>query len=221
MFGRLNWSTVKKYLPLFLIIYIPPIILLIVLGGIAGLTDIQIGDFFEDPSQVIGFDSYIGLVNNLGIVIWAAAVAVCIFSFVALLRSSRDKDLPRFFLFSGLLTLILLLDDLFLIHEWIAGFSTEFIVPVVFLVLFIILVFRFRKVILETEYFFMILAIVLFGISFILDFSQSTDVTIVPGGARTILEDGCKFLGIISWLTYFARAGLAELRSPIDINRDT
>lgn len=213
MFGSLSWSTVKKYLPLFLIIYIPPIILLIVLGGIAGLTDIHIGEFFDDPAQIIGFDSYIGLINNLGVIIWAAAVAVCIFIFIALLRSGVDKDLPRFFLFSGLLTLILLLDDLFLIHEWLAGFTTEFIAPVVFLVLFIILVFRFRKVILETEYFLMIIAVGLFGISFILDFSQSTDITILGGGIRATLEDGCKFLGIISWLTYFGRAGLTALRS--------
>ena len=214
MFGRLNWSTVKKYLPLFLIIYIPPIILLVVLGGIAGLTDIHIGEFLDDPAQIAGFDSYIGLINNLGVIIWAAAVGVCIFTFFALRRSGGDKDLPRFFLLSGLLTLILLLDDFFLIHEWLAGFTTEFIAPVVFLVLFILLVYRFRKVILRTEYFFMFVAIGLFGISFILDLSQSTDITIAGGGGiRAILEDGCKFLGIISWLTYFSRAGLTAFRS--------
>ena len=216
----ISWPSIKKYLPLLLTVYLPPIILIVILGVIAKLTNIPTMDFFDDPSQIVGYDYYIGLVNNLGIIIWAATMGICIFTFFILRRTDGNGGLAKFLLFSGLLTLILLIDDFFLIHEWLYDYTSEFIVPVVFLILFILLVFRFRKIILDTDYIFLIAAIVFFGISLVLDVLQSR-VVIISGGVRTLMEDGCKLLGIISWLTYFARTGLAELRSPTDVSRDT
>lgn len=213
MFKLVNWTTVKKLLPLFLVIYLPSIILLLIVGGIAMFADIPVEKFLNDPSQIVGYDSYIGLINNLGIVLWASAMAVCIFIFIALRRMGKDEDISKYFLFSGLLTLTLLLDDLFLIHEWLHSYISELIVPVVFLFLFILLLFRFRRIILKTDYIILIIAIGLFGISTVLDISQSMDIGFIPGGILSFIEEGCKFLGIISWLAYFGRAGLMSLRS--------
>ena len=141
MLKNVSRVKVKKNLPLFLIIYIPPIMLLLILGGIAGFTDIEVGDFLADPAQIVGYDSYLGLVNNLGVVLWAAAMAVCFFTFIALRRTGNNEDISRFVLFSGLLTLILLLDDLFLIHEGIGNYATEYIVPIIVIIFYILIIF--------------------------------------------------------------------------------
>ena len=204
-------TAVKKYLVLFLIIYIPPIILLLALGGIAGLTDIHLADFFIDPSQAIGYDAYIGLVNNIGIVLWALVIGVCIFASLILQRTGENGDIRKFLLYSGLFTIILLLDDLFLLHEH--GTFSEFLVPIIIIAIFIFLLIRFRYVILQTECVFLAIAIAFFGISVIFDFIQALDTKVFPGGIHTLIEDGAKFLGIISWLVYYTRAGLTALRS--------
>lgn len=213
MFKSIDRPTVKKYLPLILFIYLPPIILLIIVGVIAGFTDISLEDFLEDPAQLVGYDSYLGLINNLGIALWASAVAVCIFTYIALRRMGKSKDISKFVLFFGLFTLILFFDDLFLIHEWLANYFSEFIIPLAFVIIFILLLFRFRATILNTNYLFLVIAILFFGISLVFDVIQSLKIFLFLEGIAPLFEDGSKFLGIISWLTYFARVGLTSLRS--------
>ena len=213
MLKNVSRVKVKKNLPLFLIIYIPPIMLLLILGGIAGFTDIEVGDFLADPAQIVGYDSYLGLVNNLGVVLWAAAMAVCFFTFIALRRTGNNEDISRFVLFSGLLTLILLLDDLFLIHEGIGNYATEYIVPIIVIIFYILIIFRFRNAILKTNYIFLVIATGLFALSLAFDVVQSIDSALFQGGMRVLLEEGSKFLGIVSWLAYFTRLCLMSLRS--------
>jgi hypothetical protein len=213
MFKSMNWATVKKRLPLFLIVYIPPLILLLVLGVIAGLTDIHVGDFFEDPAQLIGYDYYLGFIDSLGIVLWASAMAVCFFTFITLRRMGNNEDISKFVLFSGIFTLILLLDDLYLIHEWIGHFASEFILPLIMAIFYILILFRFRKVILKTDYIFLVIAIGCIAISFIFDTLQFIEHPLFQDGIRGLLEEGIEFLGIISWLTYFTRVCLRLLRS--------
>lgn len=213
MLRYMSWSKIKKYLPLLLLIYLPPIIIIVIVGSIAELKDIPVGNFITDPSQVVGFDSYIGLLNNLGVVLWASTMAICIFTFLTLRRRAGNEDISKFVLFSGIFTLILLLDDLFVIHE--LSRANEFALPGIYILIFITLLYRFRKTILETEYVFLIFALCLFGISLLIDFIQSLYSGFLTGGLRSMLEESCKFLGIVSWLAYFTRICLSSIRNKI------
>ena len=47
---------------------------------VATLTDNPIWKLAKDPSEVIGFPSYIGMLSNWGVVLWVAAAAICLFS---------------------------------------------------------------------------------------------------------------------------------------------
>lgn len=213
MFKSANWAKVKKRLPLFLIVYIPPIVLLLLLGVIAGVTDIHVSDFFEDPAQIVGYDYYLGLINSLGVVLWSSAMAVCFLTFITLRRMGNYEDISKFILFSGIFTLILLIDDLYLIHEWIGHYGSELTVSLILVILYILLLFRFRKVILKTDYIFLIIAIVCFAISFFVDALQSIEFSLFPEGIRGLIEEGTEFIGTVSWLTYFTRVCITSVRS--------
>ncbi len=65
----------------------------------------------RDPARCCAF--YSGAVSNLGVVLWAAAAAVAAFA-AWLVRDPREG---RFFVATAALTAVLMVDDLFMLHE--------------------------------------------------------------------------------------------------------
>ncbi len=55
---------------------------------------------------------------------------------------------------------------------------------------------RFRKLILQTDFIFLILAFALFGLSIVIDLLELK--------ISILFEDGSKLFGIVSWFGYFA-----------------
>lgn len=105
-----------------------------------------------------------------------------------------------FLLVGGLISLILLLDDLFLFHEIV--FPLYFKIPekIVFLsygLMVLGYITRFRKLIFETDFIFLLFAFCFFGLSIIID--------ILDLRVSALFEDGSKLFGIVSWFGYFAR----------------
>ena len=108
-------------------------------------------------------------------------------------------------MFSGGLSSYLLFDDFFMFHEQLApqflGLS-EHDIYMVLGVAVLSYLFSFRHVILQTNFFLLFLAV-----SF-LSMSVATD-TVSPWLWRLLdweylLEDGFKWLGIVTWVAYFA-----------------
>jgi hypothetical protein len=60
---------------------------------------------------------YYGAVSNLGVVLWIAAAAVCLFTALIAHAAQAERSRTLFFLAAGLFTLWLGLDDFFLIHD--------------------------------------------------------------------------------------------------------
>ena len=166
----------------------------------------------RDPNAVSGAPPYLGFVSQLGILLWAGAVAVCIFS-VWLLpprRQGAGAGTRGFLFASGLLTLMLAFDDVFQLHEQViprfvmsekAVFACYGVTTVAYFV-------RFLPVLLTTDCLLLGAALACFGASmgvdlFGLPFRTSFD--------PILLEDGAKFVGIALWLAYFSRTAAAAI----------
>lgn len=146
--------------------------------------------------------------SNIGAIIWSATADICLFSHVVGRNVSGCGVDSRFLLAAGLVTTMLLIDDLFVLHELqIAGLPEEvvFLFYAAVLVWFTIL---FRAEIFETNIVFLGLAYLWFGLSVFVDVT----VAFVPYPSIYLFEDGAKLAGILSWATYFVSVSIARVR---------
>lgn len=165
---------------------------------------IPIGRLTRDPTAIVGVPLYTGFLSQIGIFFWSASVAICMFSAKVLPRRHPDSlKIRRFLFISGLLTLVLGLDDAFLLHEELFPYFgiPQIVVLVSYAGFVLFYLIKFYSIILKTEYILLVMALVFFGISMTLDLFH-------PSGIDPYLfEDGAKLLGIVSWLSYFFRVG--------------
>ena len=172
-------------------------------------TDISLSYFVRDPASLAGERAYFGMISNLGIVLWAAAAAVSLFTYVVLRRDGDGRQRAHFFLFAGLLTLLLLLDDLFLFHENIKRETVlpESLLYAVYGALFLLFIRAYMPLLLETEYALMLLAGGFFA------FSTAYDIAVGAWRADDLFEDGAKFFGILTWCAYLTRTALYAVQA--------
>ena len=207
----------KPFLPGLAYIYISAIFVLLALTFGSLVAGIPISYFTRDPSALMGVPFYIGLLSNLGILLWCSSAAICLFSFMVFRGVVKNTEVALFFLFSGILTIILLFDDFFLIHESV--FPNYLNIPeklfyagyVPTLLTYLV---RFRKIILKTEFLLLLLALTFFGLSIFTDLFQQTFDILKPN-LVDLIEDGSKFLGIVSWCAYFVRVCVTQVKSKI------
>lgn len=196
---------VRALLPTLIVTYTAAVGLLIAILIVRLQTDIHFSYFTRDPSAIAGERAYIGLVSNLGILLWSAAAAMCFFGFTVLRRrNANERELSSYLLLSGLFTSLLLLDDLFLFHESIGrslGVSDSLVLVAYGIVGSLYLI-RFAHVVLGTEFLPLLLALGFLGMSAIVD--------AIPANytGQPLLEEGPKLLGIVSWAVYFMRVSL-------------
>jgi hypothetical protein len=135
--------------------------------------DASLEFFLRDIVATGHLPFFAGFVSQLGGMLWCATLTVCLFTWVILGR--REGDLAssrRFLLQAGMLTGLLLLDDIFLFHEEIAPdylHTGEKYVEAMYLLLGVAFVLWNRKVILSSEYLLLALALGMLGASIFLD----------------------------------------------------
>lgn len=186
----------------FFVLYFLAFLLLIGLVVFSVNFDVHFSNLTRDPSSISGTPPYYGFLSNLGIIIWSFSVAINFFTYsIIKKRKSMIRDKRLFILYSGFLGLLLLVDDMFLLHETVfpVYFSlNEKIVLVLYAVAMLYFLIRFKTVILkQTNYIFLGLFLCFLGTSVLID--------ILPEFSERwhyLLEDGPKFLGIVSWLGY-------------------
>lgn len=162
--------------------------------------NIPVGTLTRDAGNITG-QIFIGMLSNLGIILWAVSAAACFMGTIIL------YDMPikrRFLLFSGLVTTLLAVDDAFLLHDGIIPrlfHVHEWPVYVGYLLLYVLYLAFFMKDILSlTHYPFLALALMFFGVSIIMDVFFETFPT---AAIEPFFEDGAKFIGISLWCFYF------------------
>ena len=175
--------------------------------------DIPIYKFMRDPSAITNASPFIGIISNFGVLLWCTSAAICLFSWIILSHRLYETEFSNFILCSGLMTVLLLIDDFFRLHEYIfpkfLGLP-EKIVIMGYGTLVIIGFINFRKCILKTKFLILLVAIGFFGLSLGVDLFQKYIEQLV-GQWRILFEDGFKLLGIISWLGYFLRSCYIEV----------
>jgi hypothetical protein len=180
---------------------------------------IPVGHFTRDPANTFDYDFYIGSVSYLGIILWTATAAICIFSGI-ILRSWRVSqartEMSSFFLASGVLTLALLFDDAFLFHEIFfptyLGIS-DYVTFSAYATITLAYLLYFRKTILNTHFLVLGVAGMLLGLGMVVDklMDNSADTSI-----KFLVEDGIKFFGISTWFVYFIRLAIDQCRKRED-----
>ncbi len=170
---------------------------------------IPIGDMVRDPTAVAGESIYVGFISQAGIFMWAGAAAVCLLGALVLTPKTEEaRETRRFLLVSGLLSLTLGLDDVFLLHE---AFFPHIGIPelVVFAAYGIFVAYyllRFHRMIFRTEFLLLGMALGFFALSVLLDLLDPTFLD------PDFWEDGSKVVGIVAWLAYYFRTTLAAVR---------
>jgi hypothetical protein len=168
---------------------------------------IPISELTRDPTAIVGEPLYTGYLSQIGIFFWSASAAVCMFSATVLSRSLDNLKIKHFLLVSGMLTLVLGLDDLFLLHEVFFPYfgipENAILVSYAGFVLFYLV--RFFSIILKTEYILLGMALVFFGVSVTLDLFKLHSID------PYLFEDGAKLVGILGWLAYFFRTGISAV----------
>jgi hypothetical protein len=182
-------------------------------------------EMLRDPIMAAGGEQsefYLGLFSNLGVVLWTAAAAICLFA-ASELASAPDGEARHFLLYAGFFTLLLMLDDLFMLHENYA----DDVIYIIYGAGFLYYVARFSRLILRLDVVLFALAIPLFGNAVLLDLAPWR---LLPGEGievpqavassplerdavrhfgrelRYLLEDGFKFIGICCWAAFHIRA---------------
>ncbi|MBD2364552.1 hypothetical protein H6G36_25820 [Anabaena minutissima FACHB-250] len=175
-------------------------------------TDLNLSHLTMDQSAVANVPPYIGLFSNIGILLWCVCAAICLFSYAILKVNNQAQEYAKFFLYSGLLTTLLLVDDFFLLHEVVFPkyHISERIVYAIYMIVFSSFFMRFRKIFKKTEFLILLAAILSLGLSIICD--------TIWQGIPTFIEDTFKLVGITTWVTYFMRLCLREISSILNVS---
>lgn len=182
-------------------LYIPAIIGLALVVFVSIKSGIPLADFFRDPASTMESSPFLGFVSQIGVLMWCASAVTCFFSYSLIRKTEGSRDVSWFLLLGGLITSVLLFDDFFMLHDEIFqdyfnfGEKKTFLIYGMIVLAYLV---KFRKLILGTSYIFLVLACSCFALSIIVD---RLPQTLLP--LHHLFEDGFKFIGIVSWFGYY------------------
>ncbi|ESA33373.1 hypothetical protein N836_22050 [Leptolyngbya sp. Heron Island J] len=183
--------------------------------------DVPIAQLTRDITAIGGIPAYAGFLSQIGLFCWAAAAMLCFFSAIVIENHRIHQQIRQFLFASMFLTLVLGLDDAFLLHETVlpALGIPERVTYASYGGLLLFYLFRFHRLILKMGYPLIAISLVFFGLSYTLDFVLdiaylSAPIPLLASGRLSyLLEDGAKFTGIISWLVYCFQIGKYSIRA--------
>lgn len=172
---------------------------------------IPIAHLVRDTTAVARVPFYTGAISNIGIMLWCATIAICLFTSAVIRKSNRVKSEMACFLKSaGFFTFYLMLDDTFLFHEKVFPTFIGLSNTVVFTLIAIaasIFILSFIKIIFTTNYILFFFGIGLLSTSVVCDkihdYGLFYLLDINSSGVKYMLEDGFKLFGITGWFSYF------------------
>lgn len=194
-------------------LYSPALALLAVVAATAWTTGIPPARFTMDPAALAGSHPLLGVVSNIGVLLWTAAAAVCLFTATLLHGRRAQCQCARFLLAAGLLTAWFALDDLFMLHEWLMPVVLGVPQPIVLMfyaAMVGLFLAQFAVLIAGTDRLQLGLALAFFAASAAAD--QLPGAWFGAWGWLYLLEDGCKLLGITGWSGYLSSVAASALQ---------
>ncbi|HEY7464764.1 MAG TPA: hypothetical protein VH987_10090 [Candidatus Limnocylindria bacterium] len=199
-----------------LAVWLPGVALLAITTIVSFASNVTVRELTQDATTVLEAPFYIGSISLLGVILWSAAVAVCLFGAFA---PGEPDELRRLLLVSGIFTAVLLFDDAFLLHDEIlpryAGISGE-LYGVAYLVAMVVYLYALWRPIQRTDRAVLFAALALFAVSAAADLGSSVLAEALPSPLGLLLEDGAKLLAIETWLAYFVMVSRAVLSATPD-----
>lgn len=205
----LDKTIIKNALYFTTITIIPLLVLQIVVVVFSMSINIPPTHLSRDPASIASFHPLTGFLSNVGVLLWCSATAVCFFT-SSVFKYYKEQRSHMFFFASALLSLILMIDDLFMIHDYIFPVHLHLSEELFYLflgVLTLSYLIYFAWYILNTNY-----LLLFFALSF---FSLSMGIDVILHGIKGFLfiEDAFKLYGIGCWLAYFVTLGHSILRN--------
>lgn len=161
-------------------------------AAMAAILDVSHDFLTREPQATLESKSYVGFMSNLGMVIWSIPAVAC--GLTATVVIGRQRWM---FAFAGVLTTLLLADDLFMLHDGTypkIGFAEE-LVEVLYLVAVAAIVVLYREELGRTAILGIGLTVAFWGTSGFLDLFFNDD----PINLDQLTEDGAKLMGIFVW----------------------
>ncbi len=181
----------------------------------------------RDIAHIANLHPLVGVVSNLGALLWAAAAAICGLTAGVLARARAPRTEVRFFAAAACLTAYIVIDDFFMLHEVLLpaylGMYERHAVGLVAAGAMLFVATSFRQI-RATRYGLFVLAVALLATSVLIDrCDDRLDAMFVAHGWgtewRSVMEDVPKWLGIACWFAYFVDAAMAALLPRADADR--
>ena len=165
----------------------------------------------RDPIQSCDYPTVVGMISNLGVLMWASATSITLFaSFSGLVEQIKWRV---FLYFGSFLSGFLCLDDLFLLHDRHVGQNFIYTTYAIF-ALFIL--FRFYKLILQSYPLPFLVSTSLLGLSILSDKFQES--LFISYSTMQLYEEGFKFVGIATWLFFWVNISIYAIDQKAKIN---
>ena len=206
--------------PLLTVSYSLVLIFLVATFWIAKVQNIPMYFLVADPAEIAQKPPYMGLLSQIGILIWSGTLCICWFTASLLGKHKKHKigtnriSWSEFLWSSGCVTLYFLLDDLLQIHEYtpvILGLakapsgvphflqnSIELSIFILYFVIFMAYLWRYKDKLMQGNILPVLVALVFIGISTLIDILPHENLP-----SHDLLEEGSKLIGILSWFNYF------------------
>ena len=193
----------RSIYPLMIKVYLPAILILCSIALLKLIFNLDIGKITRDPAQITGSHPLLGLLSNIGILIWCSTAAICYFSSWLISKKKDNKNIISFFTSSAVVTGLLMFDDLFLFHDFLFPEYLKINEKIVYLsygIICTMYLFKFKRIILQADYIFLLLAFIFFAFSICVDIAMEHNIWVT---GMLLFEDGFKFLGILSWAIFY------------------
>lgn len=155
---------------------------------------------FWDPASMLGVSPMMGAMSALGIMLWAAAAAVAWFA--AFVLEGRDRS---FLMALGTLSVVLALDDQFMLHEGLADEKST-VGQLVYLAVYggvaLGIGIVWRRSFAGPHLGLLVAALAMLGLS--LGADTVAQLLGQNSGMQAAVEDSFKFLGIAYWAAFIA-----------------
>lgn len=200
-----------------LLFQIPALLLLAVVALVSLYLDVPVSAFVRDATAIAGINPFNGALANVGTMLWSATATVLLFTGVLLRRLDGDWRAGGFYFYFALFTLLLLLDDVFLIHDRFVPTVLELPEAPVYgfyATLALYGLWRFWANFWPRGALLFTIACGFFAVSVVLDV-----VAPETGGWLFLVEDGAKLLGIFNWCLCFIHLSMAALLDRLQPDR--
>lgn len=190
----------RKVLISILCVAIPALLFYAVSVFILTNSGFTLTEILRDPAQQTGLSSFLGFVSNIGVWLWVSSAAICFYSVITN-PWAGSKSLSELMLLLGLLSLLLAVDDFFLLHDrYVYSKGIFLFYAICALAIFI----RHYRKIIEIDGFTFLLAGLLLASSVEIDINQRKIPLDYP--QVQLIEEGCKFVGAAIWLFFAGQA---------------